>query len=182
MTHRRRLLLSGIIIGLLAIGGLVIWHQHSRSTPSTTRATTSTSHPKKTQTPLTLKELARHPKLTYSCIIYHAIQDTTRLPRWQEVADFKTGWQVERYYRNHQWRYLVWPDQHITDAEKNLAPNWFTLSTHGRVFYDSMIVHSFRKDQTQTTTLTQIIRQINHAQAAKTVRQMPQHLTVVRHH
>ncbi|AYM02319.1 hypothetical protein [Levilactobacillus yiduensis] len=176
-TLAKRVLIG--VSALLILGGAYI--ALIRSTPSTSSPAkpTTSKHAKKSVSKLTTTELKHHPKLTYSAIIYYAIKDP-QLQRWQEVNDFKAGWQVEHYATKHPTRYLVWPDQHITAADKNLAPNWFSLQGN-RVTYDSMIVHSFRKDQTATTTLTKIVARINAQHAAQKVRQMPTKLTVLNH-
>ncbi|WP_061775720.1 hypothetical protein [Levilactobacillus senmaizukei] len=175
---RRFLLLTGLLGLLLIGGGLAIFtHQPSTGTP-----TSSTSKPTpKRQTPkLTVHELAHNPELKYTSIIYFALHQP-KLQRWQELSDLEAGWQVERYPHGNDWRYLVWPDKHITDAEKNLEPNWFRLTAHQGVAYDSMIVHSFRKDQTYSTTLPKIVTLINERHAAKQVRHLSHNLTVKSH-
>lgn len=169
------------LAGLLLLGGLLVILTHHDSTPTTNTATKSAiTRPNHHHTTnLTTADLAHHPKLTYSAIIYYAIKDP-KLQRWQEVNDFQAGWQVEHYATKHPTRYLVWPDQNITATNKNLAPNWFTLQGN-RVTYDSMIVHSFRKDQTATTTLRKIVARINANHAAQKVRRMPTKMTVLNH-
>lgn len=167
---------------LLFIGaGLLVVPHLTAAQPARTDTTTVKKQPKKPTAPkLTLSDLAHSKSLTYSSIIYFAIKHS-KLQRWQEVSDFKLGWQVERYHRNGQNKYLVWPDQHIQDSAKNLAPNWFRFKDSQHVLYDSMIVHSFRKDQTKTASLTEIVKQINADHAAAKVRAMPQRLSVVTH-
>ncbi|WP_341778734.1 hypothetical protein [Levilactobacillus sp. HBUAS70063] len=168
----------GLVILLLGVGLLML----PRLTPNHSQASTPTtaSSTRKRPTPkLTVSELKHQRKLTYSAIIYFAIKHA-KLQRWQEVSDFKLGWQVENYQRNGQTKSLVWPDQHIQDNAKNLAPNWFRL-TDQHVLYDSMIVHSFRQDQTKTTTLSEIVKQINADHAAAKVRAMPENMTVITH-
>lgn len=174
----KKWLIALISTGLiLLVGSLLVVHQQSTTTAPTA---TSASRPRHQPTPpLTLTELEKNPKLTYSCVVYYAIKHT-RLQRWQEVNDFQAGWQIEHFAKKHPTRYLVWPDKNISSAEKNLAPNWFTLSK-GKVTYDSMIVHSFRKDQTATTTLNKIVARINADHAMKKVRHMPTKMTVLNH-
>ncbi|MFC6289055.1 hypothetical protein [Levilactobacillus angrenensis] len=168
------------LVGLLLIGGLiavVATSHHQSPSPTTQSAATHPSHHQSTK--LTTNDLAHHPKLAYSAIIYYAIKEP-KLQRWQEVNDFQAGWQVEHYATKHPTRYLVWPNQHVTTADKNLAPNWFSLQGD-RVTYDSMIVHSFRQDQTATTTLSKIVKRINAQHAAQKVRQMPAKMSVLNH-
>jgi len=180
MIMKKSLIAASAIVVLLLLGGLVWAHQ---STSTTTTVPSNSQSPKKaakhTTPPLTLAELKASPKLTYSCLIYYAIKDTN-LQRWQEVNDFQAGWQVEHFAKKHPTRYLVWSDMNITPAEKNLAPNWFSLSGN-KVTYDSMIVHSFHKDQTATTTLPKIIKKLNADHAMKKVRSMPTKMTVLNH-
>lgn len=181
---KKWLIAAGTGVIVLVVGGVVLMTRSSATpAPASRTAQTSKTSARKRKpaaTPrLTLAELKHNRKLTYSCIIYYAIKDT-KLPRWQEVNDSSVGWQVEHYAKKHPTRYLVWPDRHITDADKNLAPNWFTLSAD-KVTYDSMIVHSFRKDQTAATTLTHIVTQINADHAMKKVRTMPAKMMVLNH-
>lgn len=175
----KKMLSLGLILlflggGLLLVPRLTASHSQA-STPTTTKGPHKQAAPSK----LKLAEFQHNRKLTYSAIIYFAIKHA-KLQRWQEVSDFKLGWQVESYSRNGQTKYLVWPDQHIQDSAKNLAPNWFRLTNH-HVLYDSMIVHSFRKDQTKTVSLSEIVHQINADHAVAKVRAMPDKMTVVTH-
>lgn len=176
----KKMLSLGLVILVLGVGILLLPHlttNHSQASAPTAAKRVS-QHP---ATPkLTRAELQRDRKLTYSAIIYFAIKHS-KLQRWQEVSDFKLGWQVESYPRDGQTKYLVWPDQHIQDSAKNLAPNWFRLNDK-HVLYDSMIVHSFRKDQTKTASLTEIVKQVNVDHAAAKVRAMPEKMTVITHH
>lgn len=168
-----------LVILLVGIGLLLLPHLNRHSSQASPPTTTQTPKKQPATPKLTLTELQHNRKLTYSAIIYFAIKHS-KLQRWQEVSDFKLGWQVESYPRNGQTKYLVWPDQHIQDSAKNLAPNWFRL-TQQRVLYDSMIVHSFRKDQTKTVSLSEIVAQLNADHAAAKVRAMPTNMTVVTH-
>jgi hypothetical protein len=180
MILKKWLITAGAIVVLLLVGGLV-WAHHSASTATTSTANSQSTKKtaKHTTPPLTLSELKASPKLTYSCLIYYAIKDT-KLQRWQEVNDFQAGWQVEHFAKKHPTRYLVWSDMNITSAEKNLAPNWFSLSGD-KVTYDSMIVHSFHKDQTAITTLAKVIKKLNADHAMKKVRSMPTKMTLLNH-
>jgi len=175
----KKLLAIGTLLLLLVMGGLTLSHVTRQSQPHPSSATPTASS-RKVAPKLTRSDLRHNRKLTYSAIIYFAIKHS-QLQRWQEVSDFKLGWQVESYPKNGGTKYLVWPDQHIQDSAKNLAPNWFRLTDSQHVLYDSMIVHSFRKDQTKTATLREIVNQINADHAATKVRAMPQRLTVVTH-
>ncbi|WP_125546766.1 hypothetical protein [Levilactobacillus lindianensis] len=163
------------LIVILASLTLTACGAKTTATPRKTQPTTTKPKVK----PLTVSELQHDECLTYAAIIYFAVHHT-KLPRWQEVADMKAGWQIEIYPHQGRRKYLVWPDQHITSAQKNLAPNWFTLKDQ-QVIYDSFIVHSFRKDQTATTTLPKIVKQLNRDHAEKAVRHMPHKLAVVNH-
>lgn len=182
---KKRLLLSGGLIVLLALlaGGWLFSQTKpaTKATPSkvTTAKATVKQAKKPTYQPLTTKALSHDRDLTYSSIIYYGIKHT-KIQRWQEVADFKLGWQLEVYPNGTATKCLVWPDQNIKDDAKQLAPNWFKLSGQ-TVKYHSFIVHSFRKDMTVTVTLSQIVKQLNADHAATKVRQMPGHLTVVHH-
>lgn len=176
-TLAKRVLIG--VSALLILGGLCIALIRSNQSASSPAKPTTSKQGKKSVSELTTTGLKRHPQLTYSAIIYYAIKEP-KLQRWQEVNDFKAGWQVEHYASKHPTRYLVWPDQHMTTADKNLAPNWFSLQGN-RVTYDSMIVHSFRKDQTATTTLPKIVARINAKHAAQKVRRMPTKMTVLNH-
>lgn len=170
----------GLVILLLG-GGFTLLHGTTNSAqpqparPSSTKVKRHNVSPK-----LTVNALQHNRKLAYSAIIYFAIKHS-QLQRWQEVSDFSLGWQVESYPHKGQTKYLVWPDQHIQDSAKNLAPNWFRLTDQQHVLYDSMIVHSFRKDQTKTASLAEIVRQINADHATAKVRRMPQKMTIVTH-
>ncbi|WP_225418036.1 hypothetical protein [Levilactobacillus huananensis] len=163
---------------MIILAGLTLPACGAKST-ATSHTPQPTTITKPKISPLTVSELRHNESLTYAAIIYFAIHHT-KLPRWQEVADMRAGWQVEIYPHQNRRKYLVWPDQHITSAQKNLAPNWFTLKGQ-QVIYDSFIVHSFRKDQTATTTLPKIVKQLNHDHAEKKVRHMPHNLAVVNH-
>ena len=114
--------LGVLIIGLVI--GVAWWsRQTPRSVPVNTTSKTKPAVPK-----LTLREERRQPELRYVSVILYAIDhDRQRhLQRWQEVSDVDAGRQIDIYPHAGQDRYLVWPDQRITAAEKNLAPNWFT--------------------------------------------------------
>ncbi|GEO69361.1 hypothetical protein LAC03_12710 [Levilactobacillus acidifarinae] len=89
---------------------------------------------------MTVHALRQQPKLLYSSVIYYAVKHTG-VQRWQEVSDFKLGWQVETEQVHGTKRYSVWPDAHIQEAQKKLEPNWFTLKGQ-RVTYESFVVHS----------------------------------------
>lgn len=174
-------IISLVLLLLLVCAGLLVVPHLTAARPAQTATTTAKRPSKKPAVPkLTRNDLQHSKALTYSSIIYFAVKHS-QLQRWQEVSDFKLGWQVEIYPRNGQTKYLVWPDQHIQDSAKNLAPNWFRFKDSQHVLYDSMIVHSFRKDQTKTASLTEIVKQINIDHAAAKVRAMPQRLSVVTH-
>lgn len=132
--------------------------------------------------PLSTKMFYQHPKMRDSAIIYFAIKHL-HIQRWQEVADFKAGWQVERYQKAGKWQYLVWPDQNIGDQEKQLTPNWFEISKDHRVTYHSFEVHTAasNEDQHATVAINRIVTQINADRAAGTVRRMTRHLTIKVH-
>lgn len=175
---KRRLLFIGLLVLLLigiGLAGFVRQQSVAVPKPTTIKATLKRATPR-----LTVNELTHDPELKYTSIIYFALHQP-KLQRWQELSDLGSGWQVERYPHGNDWRYLVWPDSHITDAEKNLEPNWFRLTAHQGVTYDSMIVHSFRKDQTYSTTLPKIVDLINQRHAAKRVRHLSHNLTVKTH-
>ncbi|WP_143461313.1 hypothetical protein [Levilactobacillus enshiensis] len=178
MKRRLILLVSVLLVVSLAVSALA-WHQ--AVTPAEPHPTTKTA-PKKHNSlrPLTVTELNHNSQLRATCIIYFAVK-YTKLQRWQELSDFQLGWQVERYLTHNPDKYLVWPDKNITTAEKNLEPNWFKLTATGNVTYDSMIVHSFRQDQTATTTLTKITRQLNQAHKMATVRRLSHNLSQLTH-
>lgn len=167
---RRQLVLG--LAGLLCGGGLVGCHANHG---------TSTVHPvhqqQKTQRPLTLAALQRHPKLAYASVIYYAVQHTD-VQRWQEVADFKLGWQVEIERVQGTRRYSVWPDAHIQESQKKLEPNWFTLKGQ-RVTYESFVVHSDGDYTVVHTTLSRVVQQINRDHAAQRVRHMTNNLTIL---
>ncbi|WP_261809847.1 hypothetical protein [Levilactobacillus humaensis] len=162
---------------MIILASLTLTACGAKTTPTPHQPQPTTTKPK--VKPLTVSELQHDKSLTYAAIIYFAIHHT-KLPRWQEVADMQAGWQVEIYPHKDSRKYLVWPDQHMTSAQKNLAPNWFTIKNQ-QVLYDSFIVHSFRKDQTATTTLSKIVKQLNHDHVEKKVRHMPHNLAVVNH-
>ena len=167
---RRQLVLG--LAGLLCSGGLVGCHANH---------VTSTAHPvhqpQKTQRPLTLAALQRHPKLAYASVIYYAVKHTD-VQRWQEVSDFKLGWQVETERVQGTKRYSVWPDAHIQESQKKLEPNWFTLKGQ-RVTYQSFVVHSDGDYTVVHTTLSRVVQQINHDHAAQRVRHMINNLTIL---
>ncbi|MFC6261822.1 hypothetical protein [Levilactobacillus fujinensis] len=180
MKKRNLIILLGCII---LISGLTfsLPSQHKSATPPAIQPSSqSTTTKHKVIRPLTVTELNHNSQLREACIIYFAIK-YTKLPRWQELSDFKLGWQVERYLKHNPDKYLVWPDENITTAEKNLEPNWFKLTTDGKVTYDSMIVHSFRQDQTATTTLPKIVHRLNAERKMTTVRRLSHNLSQLIH-
>ncbi len=128
--------------------------------------------------PLTLTDFNRHPKLAYGGIIYYAVKHG-KIQRWQEVSDFNLGWQIEVHRTQMGKRYFVWPDKHIKNAEKRLEPNWFAFKSGNRVVYHSFVVHSFRKNLTQTTTRSHIVKQINADGAETKVREMVERMAVI---
>ena len=166
--------LAVVIIGGTA-AGFVLYH-HSSTTPTTT--VTKKATPSKPKT-ITTAEVTSNDNLRYSCIIYYAVKHV-QIQRWQELADFERGWQVEIYSENNQVKYLVWPDKNITTAAKQLQPNWFTVKGN-QVTYDSFGVHTFQKDMTATVNMTQIVSQIKTDHAAHKVRQMRPNLVVKDH-
>jgi len=180
-VKKRIILLSSIIliIGLALAIGLLAHHKPTTS-PAPQPSTKAVTPKHKISRPLTVTELNHNSQLRDTCIIYFAVKHT-KLQRWQELSDFKLGWQVERYLKHHPDKYLVWPDKNITSAEKNLEPNWFKLTTTGKVTYDSMIVHSFRQDQTASTTLAKIAQQLNAEHKMATVRHLSHNLNQLTH-
>ncbi|MCJ8181849.1 hypothetical protein [Lactiplantibacillus pentosus] len=173
----KKLLLPFITVLIIGtVVGIVTLHHAPATTPTTTA--------KKAQVPrrvapITASAVAKDPKLKYSCIIYYAVKHL-KIQRWQEVSDFKLGWQVEIYHEASQSKYLVWPDKNIKTSAKALQPNWFTIK-NGQVTYDSFGVHTFKKDMTATVSLTTIIKQIQQDHATKTVRNMRPNLVVKEH-
>lgn len=182
ITMRKQIII-GSIVGVLVLGGAWAYVQHTHtSTPTKTTVTAKkVTKPKATKVkPLTVAELKRKPALEYSSIIYYAIYHS-KIQRWQELSDFKRGWQVEIYGHGPKAKHLVRPDKNSTAADKNLAPNWFRISTDDKIFYDSLIVHSFKPDMTATTTLSKIVTQLNHDHAVKKVRAMPDNMVIIHH-
>ncbi|MFC0378437.1 hypothetical protein [Levilactobacillus acidifarinae] len=133
-----RFLVSGLAVVTLFGGGVAGCHRQPRSTATTANSTANSSRP--AVSPLTVHALRQQPKLLYSSVIYYAVKHTG-VQRWQEVSDFKLGWQVETEQVHGTKRYSVWPDAHIQEAQKKLEPNWFTLKGQ-RVTYESFVVHS----------------------------------------
>lgn len=159
-----------VVLALVGLSGLLTGCQR----PTTTRP--AHQAPRHSVPVLQLRELRHNAALRDSSIIYYGIKHS-HIQRWQEAADFQLGWQVEMTRHNGQWRYSVWPDQHIQDAAKRLEPNWFTL-TGQRVTYQSFVVHSNGDYQIKRTTLATIVAAINRDQAGNRVRQMPAHLRI----
>ena len=177
---KKSIILLGSIVLIIGLAFGLLSH-HKPATSSAPQQSAKTTTPKcKASHPLTVAELNQNSQLRETCIIYFAIKHT-KLQRWQELSDFKLGWQVERYLKHNPDKYLVWPDKNITTAEKNLEPNWFKLTTDGNVTYDSMIVHSFRQDQTATTTLAKITRQLNQDHKMATVHHLSHNLSQLTH-
>ncbi|KIR09348.1 hypothetical protein DIS15_05000 [Levilactobacillus brevis] len=169
--------LGVLIIGLVI--GVAWWsRQTPRSVPVNTTSKTKPAVPK-----LTLREERCQPELRYVSVILYAIDhDRQRhLQRWQEVSDVDAGWQIDIYPHAGQDRYLVWPDQRITAAEKNLAPNWFTWHS-GHVSYHSFIVHSFRREMVKTVSTQTLLNWANATSNRRhQVRHLVTHLTVKDH-
>jgi len=162
------LIIAGISIGW------VYQHNTTPTAPTTKKVATAT----KPRT-ITAAEVQSNDKLRYSCIIYYAVKHI-KIQRWQELADFDKGWQVEIYSENNQDKYLVWPDKNIKTAAKQLQPNWFTIKNN-QVTYDSFGVHTFQKDMTATTDLAKIVHQIQTDHATRKVRAMLPNLIVKDH-
>lgn len=175
--HRDNILkLVGLtFVALLVIGTLVVKVDQQKTAQVTSKSEQRT-HQKTKELRLTLKEFSHNEKLRYCSVIYYAVKHG-KIQRWQEVANFKRGWQVE-IYPGKPNRYLVWPDKRITKDEKMLEPNWFTFSSNGQVIYDSFGVHTFRKDLTETVQISKIIATINRDHAVKKVHQMQQNLVI----
>lgn len=170
--QRQQVILGAAI--LLCGGGLTACRaNHAPSTATHPRQSQRTAAPR----PLTLTALQRRPKLAYASVIYYAVKHTG-VQRWQEVADFKVGWQVEIERVQGTRRYSVWPDWRITESQKKLEPNWFTLKNQ-RVTYQSFVVHSDGDYTVVHATLPQIVAQINQDHAAQRVRHMTNNLTIL---
>ncbi|MFD1126044.1 hypothetical protein ACFQ22_11845 [Lentilactobacillus raoultii] len=177
--HRTKWGLIVGTLGLLIIAGFVfagkIVNHGSQSTQIKTHQLRK-NHIHKYQ-PLTLKAFKSHRDLAFCSVIYFAIKHV-KIQRWQEVSDFNLGWQIEIHRTSQGAHYLVWPDKRITAKEKQLEPNWFELKENGRVIYHSFVVHSFRKNLTQTATVRKVINQINSDRAAGRVRGMQKNLVI----
>ncbi|MGY5339554.1 hypothetical protein [Levilactobacillus spicheri] len=167
-----------LMTGVLLLGGLGAWgwHHHTAAPAPAPRTTQRATPPTKRARPLTLRELRRRPKLTYAALIDYAVHDT-HVMRWQEVADYQAGWQVEIDRVHGARRYSVWPDRNIQTSEKKLEPNWFTLKGH-RVTYQSFVVHSDGDYTVYRTTLKRVVHRLNAQHAAARVRRMPERLVV----
>ncbi|EHO52447.1 hypothetical protein [Lentilactobacillus kisonensis] len=171
--HKRYVTLSILpIIILTIIGSLVFFSSQSRKTPYPVQSPHQTTKPKQKYRPLSEAEFQANRKIKYASIIYYAVKHVN-IQRWQEVSDFKLGWQIESSRVAGKVHYLVWPDKSITKQEKQLTPNWFEISEH-HVIYHSFEVHTSQadEDQSRETSDRHIIRTINDDQAATTVRKM----------
>lgn len=168
----------GLPLVLLAVllGSWGWWH-HQAKQVATVPVRTHTEKVKPVSA-LTIAELKRQPKRLYAAVIYYAVKHVN-IQRWQEVSDFKQGWEVELDLVGGQTHYSVWPNQAIQESEKRLEPNWFTLK-QGRVTYHSFVVHSDGDYQTHTVALTRIVRQVNADRAAKRIRHMPTRMRVLK--
>ncbi|GHP14154.1 membrane protein [Lentilactobacillus fungorum] len=178
MRYKKMMTLVGSFILLMTVlGSVIVFQSKSGSRPPSDRPAA-----KKRYRPLTTNTFYRHPKIRDSAIIYFAIKHV-HIQRWQEIADFKAGWQVEKYRKAGHWRYLVWPDQHITEQEKQLTPNWFEFRHANYVIYHSFEVHTAQADEDQhvKVSMSNILKHINADRAAGTVRRMTRKL-VIRDH
>lgn len=165
-------LLVGGFLGLSLFSGLTACQRTPAApTPSKKAAVTQPVRP------LTVAEVQRDHRLRDVSLIYYAVKHTG-VQRWQEVSDFKLGWQVETETVHGTKRYSVWPDAHIQESQKKLEPNWFTLKGQ-RVTYESFVVHSDGDYTVAHTTLPRVVRQINRDHAARRVRHMTINLTTL---
>ncbi|MGP4117603.1 hypothetical protein ACS4N0_10630 [Levilactobacillus zymae] len=170
-----KFLVSGVVATVLLAGGVAACH---RQPTTAAPAASSTSKPARpAETPLTVRALRQQPKLLDSSLIYFAVKHTS-VQRWQEVSDFKLGWQVETERVQGTKRYSVWPDAHIQESQKKLEPNWFTLKGQ-RVTYESFVVHSDGDYTVVHTTLARVVQRINQDHAAQRVRHMTNNLTIL---
>ena len=178
----KRVLKFSLPLVLIVILGGSWWLVSAQKAPAQTPQPIAKPKPKTTPhyQPLTLTELNHDPKLTACSLIYYAVKHS-KIQRWQEVADFKLGWQLDQYPTENGIKSLVWPDKQIKANAKQLQPNWFALSKTGNVTYHSFIVHSFRDDMTLTTTLPKVIQQLNQDHAATKVRQLRSSLVIIAH-
>lgn len=166
-----------IITGFLFVGKIV---NHESQLTQTKTQQLKKSHHHRYQ-PLTLQAFKSHRDLAFCSVIYFAIKHV-KIQRWQEVSDFSLGWQIEIHRTSQGTHYLVWPDKCITSKEKQLEPNLFELKRNGQVIYHSFVVHSFRKNLTQTTTVRKVVNQINSDRAADRVRGMQKNLVIQSDH
>ncbi|APR07690.1 hypothetical protein FAM21834_01574 [Lentilactobacillus parabuchneri] len=172
-------IISAITI-LVVLGVAASMMIHSASSSKNPVPTRKNSQGNKKAAPLTSDQLTHNSKLKYSSFIYFAIK-YTKIQRWQEVSDFKLGWQIEIYPKASGTRYLVWPGKNIKANQKMLEPNWFKLSSKGHVIFYSFEVHTAQADNIQRyqTTEAHIIHTLNAHQHAGTVRKMTQNMKVV---
>ncbi|AVK62797.1 hypothetical protein C5Z26_01060 [Lactobacillus sp. CBA3606] len=169
---KKSLKFSGLGLVILTISMMLTIRPVTPTNPQS--KTVPTTH-KEVMMPLTSAELKRKPSLLICSIIYYAINHL-RIQRWQEVADVKRGWQVDIYPHGATTQYLVWPDKKIKAAAKTLEPNWFELTTTDHIKFHSYTVHSFQKAMTATTTLDQVVSQLNSERAANRVRHLQNQL------
>lgn len=165
-----------ILMGLLtvALGGGLSGCQAAQ--PATSHPHAAAKRPPKSVAPLTASAVTRDPKLKYAALIYYAVKETN-VQRWQEVASFHDGWQVEIDRVHGTKRYSVWPSMHPGNAVERLEPNWFTLSGQ-HVTYQSFVVHSGGDYTVVKTTLKHVLKRLNARQAGNKVREMPVRMTV----
>ncbi|WP_338207531.1 hypothetical protein [Lactiplantibacillus paraxiangfangensis] len=180
---KKRYWLGGGLLVLLLLAGtlLVVNRQTSQPASKPATAPVAKKKPQPSVPPLTHRAWKKQPELKYAGIIYYAVKHL-KIQRWQEVSDFKKGWQVEIYPGHAKTKYLVWPDQNIREEAKQLEPNWFTLNADHTVTYDSFGVHTFEADQTATVSEAHILKQLRADHAAKKVYGMLDQLQVVKHH
>ena len=105
---------------------------------------------------LDMTTLQSNKKLLYATIIYYGISNLP-IERWQELADKSSGWQVDAL---PDGRKLVWSGKNITDAEKQLPPNYFKIDENG-VDYRSFIIHSNNQEMSRYVKNDQLLHYAN---------------------
>lgn len=105
---------------------------------------------------LDMTTLQSNKKLLYATIIYYGISNLP-IERWQELADKSSGWQVNAL---PDGRKLVWSGKNITDAERQLPPNYFKIDENG-VDYRSFIIHSNNQEMSRYVKNDQLLHYAN---------------------